>query len=271
MTDILRPVKTVVKQTPLWPLLRPRRVHVFGIGAPKTGTHSVSRLFANYRSAHEAHPNETLQIIRGKREGTLTRREVLYKLRARDRKWRLEAEAAHFLIHLVDDLVELYPDAKFICTVREPRSWLRSIIDQDINKPRSGLPSVWRAIHDLDFGRPLGEYPSQEEILEEYELRSLDQYLSYWAWHNVQLLDTTPNDRRLFVRTACLSGRTADIAKFLDVTASHLDRSHSNKASEKHGILSEIDRDYVCEKICGHCSRVAKRLNTETSVSIDLP
>jgi hypothetical protein len=231
----------------------------------------VSRLFANYRSAHEAHPDETRRIIRGKQEGTLSREEVLDKLKRRNREWRLEAEAAHFLIHLVDDLVELHPDAKFICTVREPMSWLRSIIDQDINKPRYRIPVPWRKIHDLAFGRPPVEHPSHEQALGEYELRSLNQYLNYWAWHNERLLETVPTDRCLFVRTVCLSDRVADIADFVDMSVSYLDRSHSNKASEKHGVLSQIDRGYVCEKIRECCGQVADRMNSETSVSINLP
>ena len=270
MTDLLHPVKTAVKQTPLWLLLRPRRIHVFGVGAPKTGTYSVYRMFANYRAAHEAHPGETLRIIQGKREGALSRKEFRSKLKWRTRRWRLEVEAAHFLIYLVDDLVELYPAAKFICTVRDPTSWLRSIIDQDINKPQERIPVIWRKIHDLAFGSPPVEYPSEEVALGEYKVRSIDQYLSYWAWHNERLLERIPAERRFFIQTGCLSDRVADIAEFVDVSASHLDGSHSNKASKKHGVLSQIDSDYIRERIRDRCGKIANRLNNETSVSIDL-
>jgi len=58
MIDLLRPVKETVKQTPLWPILRPRRIHMYGVGAPKTGTVSLAQLFGNYRTAHEAHVSE---------------------------------------------------------------------------------------------------------------------------------------------------------------------------------------------------------------------
>lgn len=97
MDDLLRPVKSAVKRTPLWPLLRPRRIHIYGVGAPKTGTYSVAELFSEYRAGHEAHPDTSLRIIQEERDDTLSRDDVYRRLRQRDRRRRLEAEAAHFL------------------------------------------------------------------------------------------------------------------------------------------------------------------------------
>jgi len=248
MRNILRPIKSAVKKTPLWPMLRPRRIHVYGVGAPKTGTVSLARLFEHFRSGHERHPAESLRIIQGERSGELDREDVLRALRSRDRRRRLEVESAHFLVHLAEYLRDLYPESKFICTVRAPASWLRSIIDQCINKPRQQLPRPWKKIHDLAFGPPPDEYPAHEKCLGRYGLRSLDQYLGYWRWHNEQILDTIPKDRRLFVRTANLSSRLSDIASFLDVPVAHLRHAHSHRTSEKHGVLQRIDRNYVLEK-----------------------
>lgn len=272
MNDLLRPVKAAVKKTPLWPMLRPRRIHIYGVGAPKTGTYSVAQLFSGYRSGHEAHPAASLRIIQAERDGTLNRDEVLRHLQRRDRRWRLEAEAAHFLIHLVEYLVELYPQAKFLCTVRDPRSWLRSILDQEINKPRSRLDHEWRMIHDVAFGVPPEEYPPREQVLEEYGLRSLDQYLEYWSWHNECLLEFIPPERRLFIETKTLSDQLTKIAEFLEISVDHLskERAHSHKTSEKHGVLQKIDRRYVRERIQDSCVPVLERVNEETSVSLDL-
>jgi len=273
MTSILGAAKTVVKKTPLWPLLRPRRIHIYGVGAPKTGTVSLARLFANYRSGHEAHPAETLQILRDIRTGEVGQNRVREALRSRDRKWRLECESAHFLVHLVEYLTEEFPDAKFICTVREPRSWLRSILDQCINNPRSALSPEWKAIHDLAFGRPPEEYPPAERLLEEYGLRRLDQYLQYWAWHNEKILDAVPSERRLFIRTAKLSSSLEEVATFANLSTSHLSdaRSHSHRTTERHSVLEHIENSYINEKIRDRCSRVVDRLNRETSVSVELP
>jgi hypothetical protein len=270
MRNILRPIKSAVKKTPLWPMLRPRRIHVYGVGAPKTGTVSLARLFEHFRSGHERHPAESLRIIQDERSGELDREDVLRALRSRDRRRRLEVESAHFLVHLAEYLRDLYPESKFICTVRAPAPWLRSIIDQCINKPRQQLPRPWRKIHDLAFGPPPNEYPAHEECLGRYGLRSLDQYLRYWCWHNEQILDTIPKDRRIFVRTANLSSRLSDIASFLDLPVTHLRQVHSHRTSEKHGVLQHIDRKYVLDKIRDNCKRVVERLDREASVSVEL-
>jgi len=81
MTDLLRPVKETVKQTPLWPILRPRRIHVYGVGAPKTGTVSLAQLFGNYRTAHEAHVSESPDVVAAGIEGE----ELRNRVRDRDR------------------------------------------------------------------------------------------------------------------------------------------------------------------------------------------
>lgn len=270
MGNILRPIKSAVKRTPLWPMIRPRRVHVYGVGAPKTGTVSVAQLFEHYRTGHEKHPAESLRIIQGERSGKLDRDDVFRALRRRDRRRRLEIESAYFLVHLVGYLQDLYPESRFICTVRAPASWLRSMIDQCINKPRHQLPKPWKKLRDLAFGPLPDEYPAQEKILGKYGLRSINQYLGYWRWHNEQILDTIPKGHRLFVRTANLSSRLPDIASFLDVPVVHLRRIHSHRTSEKHGVLQRLDRNYVLDRIRDNCKQCVERLNRETSVSIEL-
>jgi hypothetical protein len=101
----------------------------------------------------------------------------------------------------------------------------------------------------------------------------LGQYLDYWAWHNERLLDSIPPKRRLFVRTSFLSDRLEEIAAFLDVPVSYLggDREHSNKTSERHGVLQRIDRRHVRDRIQERCGQTVKRLNETTAVSMELP
>ena len=45
MDAVIRPLKKAVKRSPLWPVLRPRRLHAYNLGAGRTGTvasHPVS-------------------------------------------------------------------------------------------------------------------------------------------------------------------------------------------------------------------------------------
>ena len=116
MSDFLKPIKDAVKQTPLWLALRPRRIHVYGVGAPRTGTLSLTRLFGEYRSAHEPHLDRTVELIKAQPPTT----ELQGALRKRDRRWRLECEVGFPLVYFSEVLAREFPESKFICTVRPP-------------------------------------------------------------------------------------------------------------------------------------------------------
>jgi len=267
VSDVLRLVKDTVKKTPLWPLLRPRRIHVYGVGAPKTGTKSLARLFGRYRQGHEPHVSQTVDLIRS----SPSEHEIRTCLRERDRRWRLECEVGYFLVYLCDALAAEFTEARFICTVRQPRSWLRSIIDQCINNPRSELPSEYRWLRDHSFGPIPDQYPSQEEPLSRFQVHTLEGYLSYWAFHYQTVLDTLSTERCLFVHTKDLTQAPERIANFTGIPVSRLqvDESHVHKTSKKHGVLKTIDDQYLQEKIDMYCHDVANRLSQETEVSFD--
>ena len=269
-------LKGAVKKTPLWPLLRPRRIHVYGVGAPKTGTTSIFSLFSkNYRSVHEAHLIQTTDLLEKRVKGSIDRQQLTKEIRRRDRRWRLECESAHYIAHFCDVLAKVFPRAKFILTVREPRSWLRSMIDQCIKKPRSGFLKdggldQWVRIRDMCFGSPPDKYAPPESVLAKHNLHTLDGYLAYWARHNRMVLDAVPHDRLLVIRTRDLSKSIDRIASFADVASTTLSRgkSHSNKARKKHGLLNEIDEHYVQKKINEHCTGVVKRLEKTAAVPL---
>ena len=269
------PLRRAIVKTPLWPLLRPRRIHVYGVGAPKTGTHSIANLFSeHYRSAHEMEIARTTRLLQRRYQGNQQR--LVGAMRERERKWRLECESAHFLAHFADELAGEFPKAKFILTVRKPRSWLRSMIDHCLRYPRSRYRDdqdlkYWILIRDLYFGVPPETYPASEAPLASYNLHMLDGYLSYWARHNRMVLDSVPSDRLLIVRTCELSESIDRIAAFMNVSAATLasKRSHSYKAPQKYELLDEIDEGYVQAKIAKHCSGVMTRLDElDEAVSI---
>jgi len=274
MPDFLQTLKNTVKKTPLWPIMRPRRIHLYGVGAPKTGTTSVARLFSeNYRSAHEADVVQTTHLLQKRTNGSIGHQQLIRAIRWLDRRRRLECESAYYLAHFCDVLVEEFPRARFILTVREPRSWLRSIIDQCINNPRAELAnsdnmSYWLTLRDLCFAPPPKEYAPQEMALAQYNLHTLDGYLSYWASHNKRVLEAVPNNRLLIIRTCDLSDSVDRIATFAGIPTStlHSEESHSHETSRKHGLLNEIDESYLRGKIDKHCSGIQRRLQ-KTQIS----
>jgi hypothetical protein len=269
-------VRKAVKRSPLWPLLRLRRVHVYTVGAPKTGTHSVDQLFSkNYRSGHERYSAETIRMLKQRKKGALSHSELVGKIRDRDRRRRLESESAHFLAHFCDVLAEAFPEAKFILTVREPRSWLRSMIDQCVNRPRSAYlrdenVRHWATLRDLYFGARPTTHPPSEKVLAEHDLHAIEDYLSYWTLHNRTVLDAVPLERLLIVRTRDLSASLDRIATFVGVSSHVLsqERSHSYKAPEKHGLLDKIDEHCVREKIVEHCSGIMTRVEKSAATTV---
>ena len=266
MADFLQSVKDAVKQTPLWPILRPRRIHLYGIGAPRTGTLSLRRLFGYYRTGFEVHLDTTVDLIRSQ----LSDERLRNRLRRRDRRARFESEVAYYLVYLCQALALEFPQAKFICTVRPPRRWLRSIVNKCINSPREKLPKEYRFLRDYSFGQIPEHYPSEEAVLEKYSLHSLDGYLSYWAFHFQTVLDAIPSSRRLLLRTKSLSSASEQIADFVGIPESRLcgEQSHAHRTSEKHGVLDEIDEDYLGAKIETHCQEVADRLRQNSQISL---
>lgn len=260
-------LRSWVVQSPLWPLLRPRRFHVFGVGAPKTGTHSIARLFQYFRSGHEAHAVETIEVLKKWKNDQLLGSELRKALRRRDRTWRLECDVAHFLGPFTPYLVDLFPDAKFILTVREPRSWLRSVIDQCINNSRERLLDLtpqcrWAQLRDLYYGPPPNEYPPEEMPLKEYNLHTISGFLEHWTEHNRTVLDHVPSDRLLVVRTKNISQSLSRIASFVGVERDSLRerQRHAYEAPERHHILEDIDAHYLNRKIRRHCRPTVRRI-----------
>jgi hypothetical protein len=208
-------------------------------------------------------------------KGNRSSGEVKEALRRRDRKWRLECDVGHFLASFSDLLVELFPEASFILTVRNPRSWLRSAIDQCINIPRENLLTLtpqdrWIHLRDYYYGEPPDKYPEEETPLAEYNLHTISGYLSYWADHNRQVIESIPSDRLLIVRTQDLSDSLPQIASIAGVSekALNVQRSHSYQSPERHGVLEDVEETYIDREVEEHCREVAKELEAHLSRSL---
>jgi len=266
MIDIVKAVKSGIKKTPLWPLLRPRRIHAYNLGAGRTGTNAVTSIFSSaFRAEHEAHAARTIELLSEYWSDSITEREVRRELIARDRKWRLELESSPFLAGFAPLLAEVFPSARFLVTVRFPRKWLRSNIDQCINLPREELGPYYLRLRDLNYGPPPEEYPAPESILNRYNLHSLSGYLRYWAWHYETVLNGIPSDRRLVIKTSSLDEAVPKISDFLQVSEDELSQpSNKNESPERHEVLSEIDQGYIRDLIDDHCGDTVKRIKQET-------
>lgn len=274
MRDPLRPVKRLIKQTPLWPLLRPRKTHIYGVGISKSGTTSIAKLFSeNYRSGHEQHLNETVSLIRKKIKGSISKKEICKNIAVRENKMRLECESNSLLAYLSDELSEVYPRSKFILTVREPYSWLSSNLRHRASSSYSKLPLEYKKARDVRRDMydvlPDEKYPEEEKTLVGRGMWNVEACLRYWTHQNETVLRSVPRNRLLIIKTSEISSSLNRIADFAEVPRSSLsrERSHVNKSNPNTNPIEELDAGYLQTLIDKHCSETISLLQ-ERGVSL---
>ena len=235
------------------PLIYPRKFHAFCLGTPKSGTHSIAEIFDPcYRACHEPEFNNLWSTLFSYQDGCLNDEDMLYFVKARDRRLWLELDSSNLNYFLMEFLLQAFPKAKFILTIRDCFSFVDSAANHRLNRFR---PSNWLRMDQLRYGCESFEYSKEEEILKQNSLPSLEAYFSQWAEQNRKVISTIPKSRLLIVRTDEISSKIREIADFLEIHNESLnsDNSHAFRANEKYSILSEIDKDFVDEIFCKHC------------------
>lgn len=248
----------LIKRSPLWPVLRPRRFHLYCLGAPRTGTTSMAELFRkNYRAEHEPGMPELVRAIEAKIEGRLDHASALAFVEEHDRQLRLEFESSHPMATFAPALVEAFPEARFIVTIRDCYSWLDSMIDQHLSSfSDPNLPEYWPRLNELYHGERGASTTGDEDPLRSRGLYSLEGYLAYWGDHYTKIFQAIPPDRLLTVRTDRMSSDVDRIAAFAGVAPETLDveRRHSHRSSKKHRLVEALNQDLL-ERVVDRCCR----------------
>lgn len=233
----------------------PRRFHCYCIGAAKTGTTSISSMFkAHFDSAHEPAISETNHQIINYLKNEMTDEEVQSFIEKRDRKLNLEMESTHSLIYIAKEITDLFPDAKYLITVREPLSWIRSRINFHFKKH----PPEWEEYRQYFWMDKTRGYDPEEAVLEANQLASLDAYLSQYNEHYLLAKQHLPEAASLYIRTDNLSREAGEIARFLNINARHINTSHANSEPEKASFIEGIDEHYLTRKVWGHCENLIR-------------
>lgn len=242
-----------------------RRLRLFGIGSPKSGTHSLEGVFAeHYRTAHEPDALALVDLIVAVAEGRATESGLRGYLRSRERRLRLEVNCAGLNGLVVEHLVEAVPKARFILTLRDPFDWLTSMVDHSL---RGDPAAGYVRLREIRYGADR-VHPRDERALAEAGLFTLDGYLHSWAERNERALAVVPADRLLVVRTDQLGSRLGDIADFAGVPLSTLDagRTHEYAAPSRSGLLDQLPAGYVRERVLAHCRPLLERFFPERLV-----
>lgn len=247
-----------------FPVLRPRRFHAFGVGMPKSGTHSLEAVFGGYRAWHEPRMAQFMQIARQRTEGELTDTRAREILRGLDRRMWLEFNSSWINYFLLEMLVDEYPEARFIFTIRDCYSWLDSIFNQLLGRDHGDYESQFQRWYGDSLTRE-ATHKDGEKVLEEHGLWPLDGWLRFWNKHNTGVLNLVPSDRLLIVRTPDIRHDIPRMAEFMGVPVDTLDtgRSHQYKADKKFGLLSRIDGEYLRESVDKNCKDLMERFFPE--------
>ena len=228
--------------------LRPRKCHIYCLGAAKTGTTSLAQMLSQQRrSAHEPETAETNQIIIDYLTKKLSKADVIRILKKRDRRLNLEFESSHPLGYVAEFLPELFKKSKFIITYRDPKAWLKS----RVNFHQGRDPEEWRAYRDFIWNKHFDGFPAEEEVLKNSGLSSLDSYLKQYIEQYELLLEYLPADRTLLLRTEEIDASTAKLEKFCGKRSplSELTPKRTNTFTPSSSLLDEIDTEYVEEKV----------------------
>ena len=236
-----------------WRLAHPRRMHAFCVGTGKSGTHSLVGMFQGaYRTAHEPDAEMFIEIIAAELEGRMPAEAVAAWLRQRDRRLWLEMDASLLNGSVVGHLVALFPDARFILTIRDCYSWLDSFINHIQTRKASEAWKRWRRVR---YAPAELVYSRGEEVLRDNGLYPVDAYLRRWATHNKEVLGAVPPHRLLVVRTDRIGDSAPQMAEFLGIPLNTIDvgQSHLNRRTAQAEILSRVDPGLVEQRVVEHC------------------
>lgn len=240
----------------------PRRFRAYGVGLAKTGTTSLHGLFSRYRSAHEFLFRTSVRMAADFREGLIGRDQLQTFLLRRDREGGLEMDSSSFHFAYIEVLVETFPDALFLLTVRDCYSWFESAVTMCLTF--ANPVQDWM----IEYGRRVNgtmvhpEVFASEDAFLEHLPGVIDGFLAHWAEGNRRVLRALPAGRSLVVRTADLSASVDRIANFVGVPRASLvrERAHLFKAPSRLPILRRADRGLVRERFEHHCGGLMAEL-----------
>lgn len=231
--------------------LPPRR-RLYGIGTGKSGTNALASLFTGVPAAHEAEAERVIDAVLDYEAGRGDWRRLRDLVLDRDARLGLEVDVSNLNIFLLDLLVAMDPDARFVLTIRDPRSWLDSIMNHYLQRPPTAR---WRAMADHRFGGGGLGHPPEERALAERGLYPIAGYLTYWRAHVEKALAAVPADRLLAVPTERIADEADRIAAFAGFPAESVDRSrireYRNPAKEP--ILASVPADHLEARIRTYC------------------
>jgi len=212
-----------------------------------------------------------MRIVMARTNGDLSDATARDEIRRLDRRMWLEFNSSWLNYCILDLLLEEYPRAKFVLTIRDCYSWLDSIFNQLLGRTHSEFHLQFHRW----FANALspGTHENGDRALGDRGLWPLDDWLRFWNQQNACVMALVPSDRLLIIRTQDILDDLPRLAEFLGIPLDTLDagRSHEHKAAAKFGLLSEIDENYLRERVEARCGDLMRKFFPEIRGLSDIP
>jgi len=219
---------------------------VYCLGNFKTGTVSLSGLLAQrLNGRHEPHVYLYSKVWLQRKRGKFSNNAWKQFLITRARTLNLEFEASGFLTIEAELLMQCFPQSKYILTIRDPLSWIRSML-RHIVKNRQKLHYDYCApIWDYYF--PRNHFQAEEASLRAKNLYPIQSMLDYWKSSNQGAIEAIPSSQLLILDTKELSTSVGLLESFMGWPQNSLDRSRSHLHRNKQQMdpLETISQDWL--------------------------
>jgi hypothetical protein len=192
-------------------------------------------------------------MIRRESRGEIDESAVSDYLIRRDQRLNLEYDIAWANQFIIGHLLAVFPEAKFVVLVRDPYTWLQSIIGHLISRQ---IPRDVRSFLDWWFGPERYPHTRNDHELKTCGVYSIEALLNAWNRHVDACTLILQRDRRLIVRTHELNQSYSRLAEFLEIPVESLDvqGGHLNRSVWSGQLESLLDRKYLDDmvwQVCG--------------------
>ena len=237
-----------------------RQTRLYGVGAPRTGTHSLAAVFdRSIRSRHEPELLTVAEQLLAQQAGRLSFDGLREFVRRRDARLRLDVDSSHANVFLIEALLAEFADARFVLTMRDCYTWLDSALNRTLNtrwrrRAHREYLAFFFQVQDL-------RYSPHDEFLRQRGLLSVDCYLATWSRHNHRALTSIPPEKLLIVKTNELAAKLPQIAAFAGVAPERINRGFraQDPARVRHGVLDEVDAAFLEDRVAAHCGELMRR------------
>lgn len=220
----------------------------------------MAGIFESYRSRHHPDAHIRLPLATNFLNHKADFEQARYVLKRRDRCMWLEMESSSLAGILITALVSACPKKKFILTIRDVYSWCNSWLDHNINSPPRPS-SLWAQLDQVRLRAKAISPTKYDAPLLERGLLPLECYFQLWQSHNVQVLETVPDDRLFVVKTENVIEMIPAMAQWLGILDDTLkpERGWLFAAPKKHKMLNLLDSVYVRETADAHCGNLMRQ------------